>query len=258
MQPRPITLSGRPLAGGRLPAICAPLVGRTPDQLAAEAAAVVLKQPDLLEWRVDFFESIANTTAVLAAGAQLRRAAGRIPILFTRRSESEGGQPIALGEPQVLALYEAVAAAGVVDLLDFEMSRAPADIERVRALCARHGLSLVLSFHDFHRTPSADDLQARFAQAHRLGADVAKVAVMPQSVEDVHRLLGATLQASQALPIPVVSMAMGGLGAVTRVCGGMFGSALTFAVGAAPSAPGQMPIADVRAALAVLERATSG
>ena len=83
MQPRSITTGGRPLAGGRVPAICAPLVGRTPDQLAAEAAAVVLKQPDLLEWRVDFFGPIADTAAVLAAGAQLRRAAGRIPSMST-------------------------------------------------------------------------------------------------------------------------------------------------------------------------------
>lgn len=257
MQPKPIITRGQALAGGRVPAICAPLVARTPDELAVEAAAVVARQPDLLEWRVDFFAPLADTATVLAAGAQLRRTAGPIPILFTRRSEREGGQRIALAEPQVLALYEAVAAAGLVDLLDVEMNSAPADIERMRALCTRHGLPLVLSFHDFQRTPSGDELQARFAQAHRLGADVAKVAVMPQSMEDVHRLLGATLQASQALPIPVISMAMGGLGAVSRVCGGVFGSALTFAVGAAPSAPGQMPIDDVRAALAVLQRAIS-
>ena len=128
-------------------------------------------------------------------------------------------------------------------------------VARVRALTRAHGLPLVLSFHDFQRTPGDEDLQARFAQAHRLQADVAKLAVMPQSMEDVHRLLGATLQASRSLPIPVISMAMGGLGAVRRLCGGAFGSALTFAVGSAPSAPGQMPIEDVRAAIAVLQRA---
>jgi 3-dehydroquinate dehydratase-1 len=53
----------------------------------------------------------------------------------------------------------------------------------------------------------------------------------------------------------VVSMSMAGLGALTRVCGGTFGSALTFAVGGAPSAPGQLPIEDVRAGLALLRRA---
>ena len=254
----PIQVGGRPLAGGRLPAVCAPLVARTRAALAAETAAVAAKQPDLLEWRVDFFEAIADTEEVLRAAADLRRASAGIPILFTRRCHREGGQPIALAEPQVLALYEAVAASGCVDLVDFEMGNEAAHVAQVRALARKHGLPLVLSFHDFHATPADTELRARFEQAHRLQADVAKLAVMPQSMEDVHRLLGATLQASRALAIPVISMAMGGLGAVTRLCGGGFGSALTFAVGATASAPGQIPIEEVRAALAVLQRATSG
>jgi 3-dehydroquinate dehydratase-1 len=254
----PLQIGGRALAGGRLPAVCAPLVARTRAALAAETAAVAAKKPDLLEWRVDFFEAIADTGEVLAAAAVVRAAAGGIPVLFTRRCAREGGQPIPLEEAGVLALYEAVAGSGCVDLVDFEMGNDAVHVAQVRALTRRHGLPLVLSFHDFRQTPAEAGLRARFEQAQRLEADVAKVAVMPQSVEDVHRLLGATLQASRALRIPVISMAMGGLGAVTRLCGGVFGSALTFAVGADASAPGQIRIEDVRATLAVLQRSTSG
>ena len=256
--PRAITIGGQPLAGGRLPAICAPLVARTRAALVTEAQAVAAKRPDLLEWRVDFFEAIGDPAEVLAAASALREAAAGVPILFTRRAEREGGQPIGIAEPQVLALYEAVAASGCVDLVDFEMNNALADVAQVRALTRRHPLPLVLSFHDFQRTPAVAELVARFQQAQRLGADIAKIAVMPQSMADVHALLGATLQASGELSIPVISMAMGGLGAVSRLCGGVFGSALTFAVGASASAPGQIAIEDVRAALSVLQRATSG
>lgn len=258
MHTRPLILRGEALAGGRLPAVCAPLVARDRAALAAEAAQVAALAPDLLEWRVDFFAALADREEVLAAARELRRAANGIPILFTRRAEREGGQPIALTEPQVLDLYAAVAASGCVDAMDFEMGNAADDVARVRALTRRHGLALVLSFHDFRRTPDDAALAARFDQAQELGADVAKVAVMPQSMQDVHRLLGATLAASGRLAIPVVSMAMGGLGAVTRLCGGVFGSALTFAVGSAPSAPGQIAIAQVRATLDVLGQATSG
>jgi len=252
---RPIALNGQALAGGRLPAVCAPLVATTLPELQAQAQEVAAKKPDLIEWRVDFFRALADTDAVLAAAAALRAAADGIPLLFTRRSQREGGQPIALAEPAVVALYEAVCAAGAVDLVDFEMDNDPADLERVRAAARSAGIGLVLSFHDFQRTPTAQVLAARFAQAGELGADVAKLAVMPASMEDVHVLLGATLQASRTLEIPVISMAMGPLGAVSRLCGGAFGSALTFAVGAAASAPGQMPIEDVRTGLEVLARA---
>jgi 3-dehydroquinate dehydratase-1 len=255
MQPRPLIVNGQPLAGGRLPAVCAPLVARSTEALAAEARAVAAKRPDLLEWRVDFFEAIGDTAAVLAAAAAVRQAAGDLPILFTRRAQREGGQAIPLDEPAVVALYEDVIATGQVDLVDFEMDNDASHVARVRALARAAGKPLVLSFHDFQRTPDDAQLAARFAQAQALGGDVAKVAVMPQSLEDVHRLLGATLAASRKLDIPVISMSMGGLGAVSRLCGGVFGSALTFAVGAAASAPGQMPIEDVRAGLAVLARA---
>lgn len=255
--PHTITLGGRPLAGGRLPAICAPLVARTRAALAEEAAAVAALQPDLLEWRVDFFEAIADTAAVLAAAQAVQQAARGIPVLFTRRAQREGGQPIALDETQVLALYETVAASGTVAALDYEMAHDRAHVAHARELSRRHGVALVLSFHDFQRTPADAELDARFTQAAQLGADVAKVAVMPQTMADVHRLLGATLRASERLAIPVIAMSMGALGAVTRLCGGVYGSALTFAVGSNASAPGQIAIADVRAALAVLQRATS-
>ncbi|MBI5276108.1 MAG: type I 3-dehydroquinate dehydratase [Burkholderiales bacterium] len=258
MTARPISISGRPLAGGRLPAVCAPLVGRTRDALLAECRVVAAKRPDLLEWRVDFFEGIVDVAAVLDAAAALRSAAGGIPLLFTRRSSREGGEAIAIGEAQVVAMYRAVCEARAADLVDFEASNDEADVRAVREASRGHGLGLVLSHHNFHFTPPAGELVARFVQAERLGADVAKVAVMPRSAEDVLCLFDATLQASRQLAIPVVSMSMAGLGAVSRLAGGVFGSALTFAVGREASAPGQVPIEDVRLVAEVLRRVSEG
>nr|MBA3774763.1 type I 3-dehydroquinate dehydratase [Ramlibacter sp.] len=59
MQAKAIELRGGPVGGGRVPAVCAPLVGRTREALLAEVAAVAARKPDILEWRVDFFEAIA-------------------------------------------------------------------------------------------------------------------------------------------------------------------------------------------------------
>lgn len=251
---KPILVRGTPLAGGSLPAVCIPLVGRTTDALLAEAAAAGAKAPDLLEWRVDFYEGIADAAGVAALAGRIRHAAGGLPVLFTRRSSFEGGQAIALTEPQVVELYRTVCAAGGVDLVDYEMAREPAHIAAVREAAQAAGIGFLLSFHDFGGTPPAEELVGRFEQAHRLGADIGKVAVMPRTRADVLAMLQAVLEASQRLPIPVAGMSMGGLGAVTRLAGGAFGSALTFAVGQAASAPGQLPIDELRAALAVLQR----
>jgi 3-dehydroquinate dehydratase-1 len=251
---KPILVAGKALADGALPAVCAPLVARDRAGLRAEAAAVAALGPDLLEWRVDFFEGIAGTAEVVALAGEIRRAS-RLPLLFTRRSAREGGQPIGLSEQEVATLCQAVCAAGGADLVDFEMDSDLRHLSAVREAARAHGIGLVLSFHDFAGTPDRAALVRRFAQAHRLGADVAKVAVMPRTLEDVVSLLGATQEASASLPIPVVSMAMGALGAVTRLCGGVFGSALSFGMGQGASAPGQLPLADLRAGLEILRRA---
>lgn len=250
MQRRPL-----PIAGAPFPAICAPLVARTHDALLSEAAAVAAKKPDLLEWRVDFFEGIGDHRAVLAALAGVRNAAPGVPLLFTRRSAKEGGEAIALSEDEVVSLYRAVCESKGVQFVDFEMGNDPAHIRDVRAAASASGAALVLSFHDFARTPSAEVLAGKFESAQSLGADVAKVAVMPQGMDDVLTLLSATLAASGKLSIPLVSMAMGRFGAVTRTSGWAFGSAMTFAIGQGSSAPGQLPIEDVAAAIETLRRA---
>lgn len=254
-QPKAIQLDGKRFGSGNFPAICAPLVGRTREKLLAEAAVVAAKKPDIIEWRVDFFEGIADTAQVVDIAGHIRRAAGNAAILFTRRSMCEGGERIALTEPQVAALYRAVCESGLVDLVDFEMSSEPDHLSEVREFSRACGVQLVLSFHDFKATPSPDVLDARFTQAASLGADVAKIAVMPQGMDDVLALLSATLQASRQLAIPVVSMSMGPLGAITRLCGWTFGSAMTFGVGESSSAPGQMPIEELAAGLAIARRA---
>jgi len=251
MQGRPITARGVALP---YPAVCAPLVAPTTQALVAECAAVAAKKPDIIEWRVDFFEGIGDPDQVVETARQLKNAAGGLPLLFTRRNAREGGEKIAIGEPQVVELYRAVCASRLVNLVDVEMDNDSAHVQAIREAAQAAGQSLVLSFHDFKATPAADTLVQRFERAQSLGADVAKIAVMPHTMDDVLTLLAATVRASRSATIPLVSMAMGPLGAVTRASGWLFGSALTFAVGASSSAPGQMPIEDVRTAVQLLKK----
>lgn len=250
-----IEVHGKPIAGGVLPLVCAPLVGKNPDGLLVEARLVAAKRPDLVEWRIDHYEPIASLAAVLASARALRQTLGETPIILTRRSAMEGGRPVPISEPAVLELYEAVCRSGCVDLVDYELANAREHVARVREMARRHGVALILSFHDFARTPPVDVLRQSFLDAERAGADVAKIAVTPRCLEDVLTLLAATLEADRLLGIPLLSMSMGPYGSLTRVCGWMFGSTLTFASGVESSAPGQLPIDELRAAIEILRRA---
>lgn len=257
-QCQPIRVHGKPLADGKLPIIITPLVGKTLAAIVDEVAAIVPKKPDLIEWRVDFFEPIADLAAVLAAARAIRQACAGIPVLFTRRHVREGGTPIAIAEAAVVAMYAAVCQARCVELIDYELANDPADLSYLREVSAANDVTMIMSYHDFHQTPDAATLDSKFAAAERLGADVAKLAVMPGNAQDVLALLAATDRARQALKIPLISMSMGGVGSLSRIMGWVYGSAATFAVGQSSSAPGQITIEDLRAVLAIMQRAHPG
>lgn len=248
---RPIRIRGKP---AKYPLICAPLVGAEPDALLAEAAAARAARADIVEWRVDYFREIGNLQGVIQTGRAVRRALPGVPLLFTRRSVSEGGQPVPTGEGQIVELYEAMCAEGIADLVDFEMSSSRAGMAAVRDASRRHGVGLVCSFHDFERTPPLAELSAQFRRAEQLGGDVAKVSVMARDPEDTLTLLAATQQASREVALALIGVSMGPHGALSRIAGFIFGSALTFGMAAASSAPGQMPIGELRAAIELLRR----
>jgi 3-dehydroquinate dehydratase-1 len=258
MQTRLITVNGKPLGGGALPAIITPLVGQTKAAVLAEVAAIAPRKPDLLEWRVDFFEGIGDTSLVIETALAIRSACGGIPVLLTRRSTNEGGQPIPIAEPEVVAMYTEACRARCVELIDYELSNAPEDLKRLRAVSAENGITMIMSYHNFQLTPVPAVLDAKFVEAERAGADVAKVAVMPKDTQDVLTLLAATERARQTTGVPLITMSMGGVGSVSRVMGWVYGSAATFAVGKSSSAPGQIAIEDLRTALNIVRRAVTG
>lgn len=255
---RLIEVNGKPLGNGTLPIIITPLVGKTKAEVLDEVAAIVPKQPDLLEWRVDFFDAIDDPEAVIDTARAIRAQAKGIPVLLTRRNLSEGGQPISIAEPQVVAMYTAACKAKCVELIDYELSNPEANQRALLAVAKANGIGLIASYHNFQMTPDADTLAAKFAAAEKLGADVAKVAVMPQGPQDVLTLLAATDRARAAIKLPLISMSMGGVGSLSRIIGWVYGSAATFAVGKSSSAPGQVAIEDLRAALSIVRMAVNG
>ncbi len=237
---RPIRVGDRVLGG---PAVltCVPLTAAERSALAPQAAHLGALGPDCIEWRADFIPDLAPAE-VPALLADLSASARR-PLIFTNRRHEEGGaRP--QDEVHRLAILEAAASTGRPALVDIEMATEPALAEKVAATCMGSEVGVIRSWHDFEGTPPAEALLTTLRAMHKAGADVAKVAVMPRSPEDVLVLLGAGLEARRTfLDIPAILMSMGAEGAISRIGGGYFGSDLTFAVGIAASAPGQIEMA---------------
>ena len=282
-----LTWDGRSIPGpGGLPAVAVSLTGPSLAQALTQARSAIDAGADVLELRVDLLEEAgalaapAPLDAATAAAQVLEclRGLGEAidaidgadagsPVLLTCRTAAEGGRAH-LDD----AAYGALLRSVLDGLTDWAPERRPAaiDVEVQRGclpqVCTQaHGLGVdvVASFHDFEATPADEALEEVLARMACEGADLAKIAVWPTSADDVARLLGVCARATagagerSGLGVPVAAMSMGALGAVSRVAPA-FGSALTFAVvpdeqgQARASAPGQLPIQDVRRCLELL------
>lgn len=281
-----LTWGGRSIpAPGGLPAVAVSLTGPSLAQARSQARSAVDAGADVLELRVDLLEetgALATPDPLDAATAAAQvleclRGLGEViaadganagagaPLLVTCRTAAEGGRA-RLDD----AVYAALLHSVLDGLADWAPERRPAaiDVEVQRGclpqICAQaHALDIdvVASFHDFEATPADEVLEEVLARMAREGADLAKIAVWPTSADDVARLLGvcarATAGAGTGLGVPVAAMSMGALGAVSRVAPA-FGTALAFAVvpdgqgQSRASAPGQLPLQDVRRCLELL------
>ena len=251
---KPLILNGTAIGGGKEPLICTSLIAKNEAELLSELAIVVQKSPDIIEWRVDFFEEIGDVACVLSAAQKIRESAKGIPIIFTRRSTLEGGETIAINEDQVLEIYQAVCASKCVDFIDSELSRDPIHFKAALNAAHSNGIKLIASFHNFQLTPSKAEIVEKFVLAEKMGADIAKVAVMPRVIDDVLTLLSATIEGNRTIKLPIISMSMGPFGSLSRLFGWALGSSVTFAVCNKASAPGQVPIAELRTVLEIVHR----
>ena len=238
--------------GGPNPLICLPLVAKDLTALLEQTNELIPLEPDLLEWRIDGYDPVEDIDACLEALHALKAAMGTIPLILTCRIHLEGGFKEMSQEKRLQLITSAIASGGV-DIVDVELSNEPAFIEKVKETARAFDTRLILSYHNFDETPDEVFIHAQLVTAQDMGADIAKLAVMPNDYADVLTLLGATLKArTGAVKVPIITMSMGPEGGVTRVAGGLFGSDLTFAIGKESSAPGQIPIGDLRKAMAVL------
>lgn len=225
--------------GEGLPKVCVPLTGPTPRQLWDEAAQAAALPADLYEWRLDAYGG-DPLPALPRLGESLRK-----PLLCTLRTAGEGGAArVSAGEYE--ERLAALLKAGGFALVDIELRWGRETVSRLVSLARERGVGVVISQHDFEKTPPAREIAAALKEMKALGADLPKVAVMPQSPGDVLALLSATWRAWEEIG-PVITMSMGELGKLTRACGGVFGSCLTFGAGQNASAPGQLEARCLRA-----------
>ena len=221
--------------------IATALTDGAPSGQARQARLAQQQGAGAAELRADLLADPAQVCAALTAV----RAASSLPLLLTYRSTTEGGKGAGHGQGYEDYLASLLQLRPPVAAVDIEMA-CPASKALV-AEAKAGGYDVVGSCHDFTATPSAAQITQKLAQITAAGADIAKVAYMPRTAQDVAALRHAAHDFAGAYPHqPLIAISMGQLGAPSRTD---LVNCLTFATIAdgAASAPGQATIAHVRA-----------
>ena len=216
--------------GDGKPVICVPVVAPERETIIETIKSLTEQKVQMIEWRVDCFREADDVAAVRAVLDTVKPFLTETIFLFTFRTKQQGGSR-RMEEWKILKLNETAAKSGCADMIDLEFFEATKPEKEIRRF-QRMGVRVIASHHDFDATPDDCILRMLMEQMQQGGADVAKLAVMPQSADDVVRLLKLTNDMKQKYPtLPVVTMSMGALGVVSRMAGEIFGSCITFGAG---------------------------
>ncbi|AUQ27469.1 type I 3-dehydroquinate dehydratase [Dickeya zeae] len=241
--------------GEGTPKIIVSLMGKEVSSVESEAHYYRDFDFDILEWRIDHFNHVDNIDSVLDAAHKLRTIIREKPILFTFRTAKEGGEK-EIAPQAYIALNKRMIDSGLVDMIDLELFTGDQLVSDTIAHAHAKGVKVVMSNHDFHKTPPKEEIVKRLCKMQELGADIPKIALMPQNKSDVLTLLLATQEMSEKYADrPIITMSMSKAGVISRLAGEVFGSAATFGALKKASAPGQIAIKDLRDVLRILHEA---
>ncbi|MGM9534686.1 MAG: type I 3-dehydroquinate dehydratase, partial [Intestinibacter sp.] len=149
--------------GEGIPKICVPLVGKTDEQIIAEAEYLKDLKLDLVEWRVDHYEGVEDLDKVKNILSALRDKVGDLPILFTFRSKKEGGER-EVSDEYYAELNKKIAETKMVDLVDVELFTGDEIVKDIVESAHQSGVKVVMSNHDFFKTPEKEEIIKRLCK----------------------------------------------------------------------------------------------
>lgn len=244
----PLTIRDIQIGTG-IPKIIVPIVGQTQEEILRDAKSIVEIGAELIEWRADFYNEVQIEQKIKETLHVLRLIIGNIPLIFTIRTDAEGGK-LSISGSDYADLLKFIAGTGEADIIDVELFKKGTKVKELVLDIHALGALVIMSNHDFHKTPEKAEIIKRLSKMQELGADLPKIAVMPNSSADVLALLSATEEmAAKYANRPLVTMSMGGLGSISRVSGEIFGSSMTFGSAGKSSAPGQISVSELKQCL---------
>ncbi|MBM4323757.1 MAG: type I 3-dehydroquinate dehydratase [Deltaproteobacteria bacterium] len=221
------------MKGEKMGKICVPIAERTLHG-ASRAIEEAREMADLIELRVDYLKKPVLKHLLKKGGP---------PFIITNRRRVEGGKHRGTEEERLGVLKEAIDLEA--EYVDIEVRSDRSAI--LNLLAGRKETKIILSFHDFERTPSRKSLKSTFDQMAQLEADLIKIVTLARSWEDNFSILSLLSYAKEKKK-EIIAFCMGEKGKMSRIFSPLMGGAWTYAslTSEGASAPGQLPVEEIR------------
>jgi 3-dehydroquinate dehydratase-1 len=235
----------------KTPSICASIIAHSVEEFLEPLENVA--HADLIELRADGLKIDDDTGKSYKANTRelLERAklSTNLPLILTVRMEKEGGAFKGTEAERIDCIKDGIRLA---DMIDIELRMNEKERDEIIAIANSKNVPVILSYHDFKKTPEEDAMAAVLEEEENTGASIAKLAVTANSSTDITRLLNVTHEMEKQLKIPICTISMGELGAISRIAAPIFGSAITYGYVTRETAPGQISVSDLDSALKAL------
>lgn len=228
--------------------ICIPITART-HVGAMRAIERSAAQADVIELRMD----LIHKGRLVELIGQVRACDDAVEVLVTHRPQAGGGS--SQERSRIDCLKEAVGlGADYVDV-EIQTKRALLDDLRETIVCLQRRTALIVSHHDFKRTPPLKTLRSWLRRCVEAGADIVKIVTWAETPQDNLRVLGL-LDAAGRADINLVSFCMGPRGRISRIAAPLLGSYLSYVSlrRGGQSAPGQLTVTEMNKITDILRR----
>ena len=221
-----LIIKGKVLSSNKV-SICVPVVAKGDLDILAAVEKCIAKNVPVIELRADCFDCFNSKKGLMSLLEQIAERTLNTIVIFTIRTSKEGGNAD-ISEADYKDVLMRVSASGFVDIIDVEASQVTEGEEFINQL-HNNGAYVLASHHDFEKTPETLDLIHIYDDLSDTGADIIKLAVMPEKSADVLGIFKAAEYANEYSDALVIMIAMGDMGKVTRAAGKLVGSCITFA-----------------------------
>ena len=217
------------------PEICLSLSCKTLLEVKHEIAEFG-QYAQIIEWCADRMDGAANYTkeSFLADAKEVKKLCGRKTFSIDyKAADGEYGEEAIKKTNQVMGW-----AIEIADMIDIDADNP--EVDRLVKAARRKRVRTEVSHHEFERMPDRNEIAEMFLRLEKTGADILKVACYAAQEVDTYSILeGASAYSQLNGAKPIVAIAMGEEGQVSRICAGDFGSVISYACGSVPTAPGQ-------------------